>query len=417
MASQRACATVAETAAVEGASLRSLFVPISLTLAVQTLVALAVYSAPVMAPVAGPRDLGVPASWIGYYIAIVYLGSMMGSVSAGGLVARYGPVRMSQMGLISCLIGLSLSASSPSLCVVALGAFFVGLGYGPTTPASSQILVRATPPSLISVTFSLKQTGVPLGGAIAGALVPTLILAFGWQWSAVAIGLACALLALAIQPMRARFDTGLNTSAPLSVRSAFAPLGFVFRDRRLAEMAVASFVFGGVQVTLVAYLVTFMTESFAMSLVLAGLVMAASQVASVIGRVLWGVVADRVLSRRVMLGLLGLGMGISAMASLWASPAWPLPLLFFFAAVFGATAVGWNGVFLAEVARLAPPGQTTQATGGCMFFTFLGVVVSPPLFSQVLSMGGSYATAFALFGVPALVVGAWLLIVKRTPTQ
>lgn len=408
---------MAETAAVEGASLRSLFVPISLTLAVQTLVALAVYSAPVMAPVAGPRDLGVPASWIGYYIAIVYLGSMMGSVSAGGLVARYGPVRMSQMGLVSCLIGLSLSASSPSLCVVALGAFFVGLGYGPTTPASSQILVRATPPSLISVTFSLKQTGVPLGGAIAGALVPTLILAFGWQWSAVAIGLACALLALAIQPMRARFDTGLNASAPLSVRSAFAPLGFVFRDRRLAEMAVASFVFGGLQVTLVAYLVTFMTESFAMTLVLAGLVMAVSQVASVIGRVLWGVVADRVLSRRVMLGLLGLGMGISAMASLGASPAWPLPLLFFFAAVFGATAVGWNGVFLAEVARLAPPGQTTQATGGCMFFTFLGVVVSPPLFSQVLSMGGSYATAFALFGVPALVVGAWLLIVKRTPTK
>ena len=131
----------------------------------------------------------------------------------------------------------------------------------------------------------------------------------------------------------------------------------------------------------------------------------------------WGVVADRALNRRVMLGLLGLGMGMSALASLAASPAWPLPLLFLFAAVFGATAVGWNGVFLAEVARLAPPGQTTQATGGCMFFTFLGVVVSPPLFSQVLSMGGTYATAFALFGIPALVVGVWLLAVKRVGAQ
>lgn len=402
---------------VENATLRSLAAPIALTLAVQTLVAVAVYSAPVMAPVAGPRDLGVPASWVGYFIAIAYMGSMMGSVAAGGLVARYGPVRISQAGLTSCLIGLCLSASSSSLCVVALGAFFVGLGYGPTTPASSQILVRATPPHLISITFSLKQTGVPLGGAIAGALVPTLILLFGWRWSAVAIGVACVGLALAIQPMRKRYDIGLNTTARISLRSAFAPLGFVFRDRRIGEMAIASFVYGGVQVTLVTYLVTFLTESFAMTLVLAGFVMAVSQVASVIGRVLWGYVADRAINRRVMLGLLGLGMGVAALTTLTASPAWPLPLLFFFAAMFGATAVGWNGVFLAEVARLAPPGQASQATGGCMFFTFLGVVVSPPIFSQALSLGYSYAAAFAIFGVPALLVGAWLLLVKRTATQ
>ena len=141
--------------------------------------------------------------------------------------------------------------------------------------------------------------------------------------------------------------------------------------------------------------------------------MAVSQVASVIGRVVWGVVADRALNRRVMLGLLGLGMGLSSLATLSASPSWPLPLLFFFAAVFGATAVGWNGVFLAEVARLAPPGQASQATGGCMFFTFLGVVVSPPLFSLVLSLGGSYAGAYAVFGLPALAVGTWLLVRRQ----
>ena len=380
----------------------------------QTLVALAVNSAPVMAPVAA-KYLGVPGSWIGYYVALVYVGSMLGSVAAGGLVARYGPLRISQMGLLSCLIGLSLAASTPSLCVVALGAFFVGLGYGPTTPASSQILVRAAPPSLIAITFSLKQTGVPLGGAIAGALVPTLVLLIGWQSTAVVIGLVCVFFALLIQPMRKRYDYDLNKSAPISVRSAFAPLGLVFRDRRLGEMAVVSFIFGGVQITLVAYLVLFMTEAFAMSLVMAGFVMAISQVASVIGRVLWGYVADRMLSRRVMLGLLGVGMGLSALVTITASPSWPLPVLFFYAALFGATAVGWNGVFLAEVARLAPPGQASQATGGCMFFTFLGVVLSPLLFSQALAFGGRYAVAYAVFGVPALLAGLWLLVTRRAP--
>ena len=402
---------MAEPAVPGGDSWRSLVLPLAVTMLAQTLVAFAVYSAPVMAPVAGP-DLGVPPAWIGYYIAIVYMGSMFGSVMAGGMIARFGPIRISQVGLAFCLVGLALSASSWSLCVVALGAFCVGLGYGPTTPASSQILVRATPPALISFTFSLKQTGVPLGGAIAGALVPTLILAVGWRWSAVAIGLACAAGSLAIQPTRKRYDTGLNASAPISLRAVFAPIGLVLRDRRLIEMAVTSFVFGGVQITLVAYLVTFLTEAFAMSLVLAGFVMAVSQVASVIGRVLWGVVADRLFTRRVMLGLLGGGMGLCAITTLAATPAWPLPLLFVFATVFGTTAVGWNGVFLAEVARLAPAGQTGQATGGCMFFTFLGVVVSPPLFSLVVSAGGTYAIAYAVFGVPAFLTGAWLLAVR-----
>ncbi|MGA8005709.1 MAG: MFS transporter, partial [Burkholderiales bacterium] len=377
---------------------------------VQTLVALAVYCAPVMAPVAA-LSLGVAPSAIGYFIALVYLGSMLGSVTSGGWVARFGPIRVSQVGLALSLVGLALGASA-SLPLMALGAVVIGLGYGPATPASSHILARATPPGLVALTFSIKQTGVPLGGAIAGALVPAMIHALGWRASALAIGLACLALAFAVEPVRSRYDHGLNRKAPISLRSAFAPVALVLREGRLREMALTSFIYGGVQITLVTYLVTFLTDAFALRLVLAGLVMAVSQVASVIGRVVWGVVADRVLSRRRMLGLLGLGMGVSAIVTLAAGPQWPGWLLFVYAAVFGATAVGWNGVYLAEVAHLAPQGQTSQATGGCLFFTFLGVVVTPPLFNVVLSLAGGYAAAYAVFGVPSLAIGARLLLAR-----
>jgi len=360
-----------------------------------------------MAPVAGPA-LGVQPSAVGYYIAIAYLGSMIGSAAAGGWVARFGPILVSQAGLLLCLAGLSLAASGQPALVM-LGAFVVGLGYGPTTPASSVILVRAAPPALFSLTFSIKQTGVPAGGVLAGLIVPALILAVGWQWGAVAIGTACALLAALIAPVRARYDTGLNPQAPISLKAAFAPVGLAARAPRLRAMAVTGFVYGGVQITLVTYLVTFLTDDFGLTLVFAGFVMAASQVASVLGRIAWGALADRAVARRTMLGLLGLGMGVSAIATLAAGPGWPGWLLFLFACVFGATAVGWNGVFLAEVARIAPAGQVSQATGGCLFFTFLGVVVTPPLFNLVLALGGGYSVAYALLGVPGLAVGARLL--------
>ena len=387
---------------------RRIALPLAVTFAVQALVAFAVYCAPVMAPVAGPA-LGFSASAVGYYIAVTYFGSMIGSAAAGGWVARFGPIRVSPAGLALALCGLAIAASGwPPLVI--LGGFVVGLGYGPTTPASSVILVRSAPPSMFSLVFSIKQTGVPAGGALAGALVPVLVLAFGWQGAAVAIGVACLLLALAIGGVRERYDRDLDPRAPVSLRSALAPVRLVLADRRLRQMCVTSFIYGGVQITLVTYLVTFLVESFTLTLVVAGLVMAVAQVASVIGRVLWGVLADRVLTRRAMLGLLGVGMGLSALLSLAAGPGWPMWLLLAYAAVFGATAVGWNGVFLAEVARVAPAGRTSQATGGCLFFTFLGVVVTPPIFNAVLALAGSYSIAYAVFAVPALAVGAWMLV-------
>lgn len=382
--------------------------PLAVTFAIQTMVALAVACAPVMAPVAAPA-LGVAPSAIGYFITFIYFGSMIGTVTAGGSVARLGPIRVSQIGLVLCFLGLACSAIG-LLPLAVIGALLIGLGYGPSTPASSVILVKAAPPSLVAFTFSIKQTGVPAGGVIAGLLVPALIPWAGWQGAALAVGLLCLALAFAIAPGRRSYDADRNPQARISLASAIAPVFMVFRNRRLREMAVSGFFFGGVQIALITYLVTFLTGAFGMTLVLAGLVFSVSQLASVVGRIGWGAAADRLVTRRAMLGLVGIGMGLSSIATLAAGPAWPQWLLFAFAALFGATAVGWNGVWVAEVARLAPEGKVSEATGGSLFFTFLGVLLTPPLFNAVLSFGGGYASAYAVIGIPAIVIGARLLL-------
>jgi nitrate/nitrite transporter NarK len=143
------------------------------------------------------------------------------------------------------------------------------------------------------------------------------------------------------------------------------------------------------------------------------MVMAASQLTSVAARIAWGMFADRLATRRTTLGMLGVGMGLTAMAALAATPGWPLWALFAFAMAYGATAVGWNGVFLAEIARLAPRDRISDATGGSAFFTFLGVVVTPPLFHMVLQATSSYGITYALFGVPALAAGLRLLLTAK----
>jgi MFS family permease len=68
-----------------------------------------------------------------------------------------------------------------------VGAFIMGLGYGPVTPASSHLLARNAPLGIMALVFSIKQTGVPLGGAMAGAIVPHLVIFCGWRRTALLV--------------------------------------------------------------------------------------------------------------------------------------------------------------------------------------------------------------------------------------
>jgi hypothetical protein len=112
--------------------------------------------------------------------------------------------------------------------------------------------------------------------------------------------------------------------------------------------------------------------------------------------------------------LLGLALGMAACGLLMPllEPASPAPLVVALLCVFGATAVGWNGVYLATVARVAPPGQAGTATAGTLFFTFFGVVIGPPAFGAAGTALGALGSAFALLALP-LAGGVWLLARAR----
>ena len=72
---------------------------------------------------------------------------------------------------------LPLAAWAPAgVALLVIAPLVIGAGYGPITPASSQVLARTAPPSRMALTFSIKQTGVPGGAALGGAMLPALTL-------------------------------------------------------------------------------------------------------------------------------------------------------------------------------------------------------------------------------------------------
>ncbi|HEX9490236.1 MAG TPA: MFS transporter [Stellaceae bacterium] len=356
------------------------------TLAIQALVSMAVLTPPVFAALAAP-EIGVSANGIGVYTSLVYAAACLSAAVSGGPIRRHGAIRLSQVCLLACAAGLALTASA-SLALVLGGAVLLGLGYGPVTPASSHILIRQTPPARRALVFSIKQTGVPVGGALAGILVPALVLALGWKGAALGV-----VVAVAVEPVRKSLDSDADPTAR-GERGVLAAIRLVLASPPLRRLALASLAFSAMQLCFSAFVVTFLTERVGLALVTAGAVMAAAQVAAIGGRILWGWVADRFLPTRQLLCLLGLVMAASAAALSLVTASWPVGAIAAVTVVLGASGLGWNGIYLAEVATLAPPGSAGLVTGGALSLTFLGIVIGPALFSVVVEASGSYRPAF-----------------------
>lgn len=373
------------------------------TLAIQALVAMALITLPVVAPVVG-QAINLSPAYVGVYVAFVYVAAMTSSILAGSLVRRWGALRVSQICMCFSATGLTLCAVAHPVAMAA-GAVLIGLGYGPVTPASSHLLIKTTPPERMSLVFSIKQTGVPVGGMMAGMLVPSFEVLVGWQAAFLIVATICVLLAILVGPLRSVLDDDRDpTIRPSLVNSFVAPIKLVLTMKSLRILAAVSFMFSVTQLSVTTYMVTFLYEDLGWTLVAAGVALTVAQAAGVGGRILWGWIADNWLGSGIMLILVAALLGVSAVGLALFTSATPNWVLYLVLIIIGSTAIGWNGVFLAEVARQAPHGMAGMATGGALGFTFMGVLFGPPIFGAAASTLHSYGSSYALLVIPALII-------------
>src|SRR5262249_3377717 len=150
------------------------------------------------------------------------------------------------------------------------------------------------------------------------------------------------------------------------------------------------FVYAATQVCLISFLVVYLTDALALSLVTAGIALTTANIGGIVGRIGFGYIADHILAPRTTVAVIGLIAGTCAYLTCAFDASWPRLAILAVCAVFGMTAIGWNGVQLSEIARHAPSGQAGAVTGAAGFVTFSGVVLGPPMFAVLASWTGSY---------------------------
>ncbi len=358
-----------------------------------------------LAPLFQP-ELGLSKIEVGFFSAAASAGSAVLVLAAGSLTDRFGVRLVMSLGLLGCG-GFMLAMSAVESFPQAMGVMFAaGLAGALVLPGVSKAIMDWFPPSRRGTVMGLKQAAVPLAGALTASILPALGLTVGWRASVAVVGSLS--IAGGIATTLLYRDYGRPAQGKEPGGGMRAGLGVVLRSRRMWILGVISFSYVAVQLALSSYLALYLAEVVLVStipeegarIVAAGGYLALCQAGGVFGRVFWGAVSDRAFQGRRILVLAIVGAIATPLAFLVAElePAhagWLMGTVLF---IYGATAIGWNGLFHVVITETAGLRYAATGVGFAMTLNQVGTMSGPPVFGLVVDVAGSYHTAWVFLG-------------------
>lgn len=382
-----------------------------MVVAVATFAQMIVAMSNILLPTIAPKlaeALGVDPILIGYQVSLTFGVATLATIYGGRAVLYYGAARATQLTGLCCGLGMLLFAV-PHVAAIALGSVAVGLGMGMINSAAAHLLVTYTPPQRRNIMFSIKQTGVPVGGVITALTAPAIAVHFGYRWSLAFIGVLILVLLAVIQRHRAHWDGDVRSDGG-GGKAAFGGVPLVWRQSSLRWISLVAMIFSGIQRIVLSFTVIYLVAEGGLGLVEAGVLLSVAQVGGSASRVCWGWLADRLGSSLTVLMIICVITLASTLALVFFDAEWNKYLIYLLFFVIGATALGWNGVFHAEAARLSPQGMASVVAAGTTFFVFAGVLVGPAAFTAAHGFVGSYSHTFLMVpAVSALALGLMVL--------
>jgi sugar phosphate permease len=348
-----------------------------------------------------------PALKSGYGLSLTQTGVVLAAVGTGmlctllpwGLVAdRVDERWVIATGLTGAAALLVVASATHSFGTVTVTLVGVGALGASVNAASGRAIMAWFPSTELGLALGIRQTAIPIGGALGAALLPVLGSAGGTDLAFVFLGAAC--LAGAI--VAAVFVRGGSGGEP-ELGDVTQPL----RDRFMWLLGFGTGLFLLAQIAIIGFVVLFLHEHRGLSKEAAGAVLAGIYVLAVGARIASGTISDRLGSRLGPLRTIGVAIAIATAAAAAAIDA-PLALLIPLFLVAGVLSMSWNGLAYAAAAEAAGAARTGAALGFQQ--TLLGVVVAgaPPAIAAVAEHSWRIAFFLAAAG-PAVGV----LILQR----
>ncbi len=332
------------------------------------------------------------------------VGSMLSLLPWGLAADRIGERAVVGVGLgaaAGTLLAAGTSDGYPTL-VAALG--LAGLTGASVNAASGRAVMHWFDASERGLALGIRQTAIPLGGAVASLGLPHVLDAGGVRWGFFGLALGClAGAALAALLLREGPRVVPHEAPTVEAR----PL----RDRRTWLLSGGSILLLSPQMIVFGYTVLFLHEERGLTPAAAAGVLAVVQILGIGARIGAGRWSDVAGSRIAPLRRIALALTALALATGLAVDA-PLELLLPVLVLAGVVAISWNGLSFTAAAELAGPAHSGAALGLQQTALALGGAALPPLFAAIVGVGG-WGWAFALAAVGPLAAFAVLRGLER----
>ncbi len=361
----------------------------------QSLTAMLIFVVPALAPLI-VSSFNLSLTEIGVIVGLTYVGVSTMSTLFGAIADILGIRKVLFLGHLIEAVAIIGASVAHSFAGLALAIFGVGVGYGSITPVTSKAILDWFPSKQRKSVMGLKQTGVTVGGAVAGFVFPTIGVKFGLEASFLVGGILVMLGSVILLGY-------VEIEKPQGGGLAFLREG-LSRSLRNVDLLLTGGVgvfFAAVQGAVVTYVALFSHDVLGVDAVTAGLFLSLVNIAGAIGRPAYGIIGDRLFKSRNIADLLIVSMTTCIAISLLSLLPTHMSLFLIGSTivVLGFGALGWNGVFLAIAGEHSDQGYEGVGTSFAFSLAMVGQIFGAPMFGFIVQSTGSFDLAFRIYAL------------------
>ncbi|MGG2091484.1 MFS transporter [Bacillus sp. S13(2024)] len=356
----------------------------------------------------------------GLLVSVVNIGPIFSMLFFGNLMDRHGERWI--VGVGSVLLGVSMlfayQAANYTYLVVIL--LFAGIWYGTAQPGGSKAIIKWFPPERRGLAMGIRQTGIPIGGALASSTLPF----FFYKYGLPSVILMQAIVAISGGLLFILFYREQRSSTQKAETFSFlAKLKKIQGNYSLYPIFLIGITMISLQMVLVAHLMSYLTNEVQTNFYHAGTLLSVVLLGGMIGRILLAWASDHVCKGNRIIPL-QITIGITVLLLLCTSYVmsymtfWLLVILCFFLGFF---AIGWFSLFIILVSEKSDPQFIGLTISFALTLNQFAIVLAPALFGILVDYLHSYSAPFSILALFIALSGIWLTIIeyrnKQLPIQ
>jgi sugar phosphate permease len=345
-------------------------------------------------------DYGFSTGQLGFVIGCLGLGVAASDIVWGLLTDRFGDRRILLTGLIStgsvlvAMAAVATPADGAGVWRLAGFLFAAGALGGSVNGSSGRAVMTWFSDAERGFAMSVRQTAIPVGGAVGVAVLPPVASAYGFR--AAYLTLAVFLLLTAAATARWLRAPGEPAPTAEAVASGPSPL----RRWDVWRVALAGALLTVPQFAVLSFAGLFLHDAKGAGAAAAAVAVVTAQLGGGALRIWTGRRSDRGGDRRTYIRVIGVIAAV-AMAAVAVLTHAPTPVAVLALAAAGVAANAWHGVAYTEVAVLAGADRAGTALGLAGTTIFAAGFLTP-LLLPVLHGATSWPVVWAAAGLAAL---------------